>query len=122
VAFERQIRLPHEQQERGEFGLMVMCKLLDFEQAQSYDGSNYIVHQDEANERLTVTAKDGRGEILQCEGPYTVSAALTEEDVQVFKLINQELDLARQRQQQQQQEPQRQQQQSKKQSRGFEMD
>jgi conjugative relaxase-like TrwC/TraI family protein len=123
VAFARQIRLPHEQQERGELGLRVMNKLLSFEQTQTYNGSHYLVKHDESSDRLTVEAQDGRGEILRCEGPYVVSAAITEEDAQVFEQVDRQIDLEvqRRRQQQQQQQQQRQQQ-SKKQSRGFEMD
>jgi conjugative relaxase-like TrwC/TraI family protein len=120
VAFERQIRLPHEQQERGELGLRVMNKLLSFEQTQTYSGSRYLVKHDESSDRLTVESKDGRGEILRCEGPYVVFAAITEQDVQVFEQVDQQIDLEVQRWRQQQQ--QQRQQQSEKQSRGFEMD
>jgi conjugative relaxase-like TrwC/TraI family protein len=119
VAFERQTLLPQEQQERGEFGLRVMNKLLSYEKTPVFDGSRYLVKHDELSDRLTVEAKDGRGEILRCEGPYVVSAAIAAADIQIFEQVNQQIELEVQRWRQEQQ---RQQQQSKKQSRGFEMD
>jgi Relaxase/Mobilisation nuclease domain len=88
VAAAQEKLLPSEQRDLCRFAANVIDSLLKENQASELEGNYYLARFEAKQNTLTLSAKDGRGEILKRQGQYLVKANLTEQDMARFEQTN----------------------------------
>ncbi|GAQ00176.1 mobilization protein [Leptolyngbya sp. NIES-2104] len=90
VATAQENQLSPEQRDRGRLAAKVIDLLLKDKQ-EVFEGRYYLARYDAATQMLTLSAKNGRGEILRKQGQFIVLANLNAQDQERFSQAEQTL-------------------------------